>query len=216
VSGATGATWTFKPVSGGSYAVYVEVTDSLGVNVASNSADVTVNIHDVAVINVTSSKTVVGQGYEDNVTVTVEDLGNYSETFNVTVYANATSVASQNVTLSISKVILLARFCDITFTWNTTGFGYGNCTVSAYVTLAPDETNAANNSLTGGNVTVTVPGDLNGDGTVDIYDAIILANAFGSVPGSPNWNPNADINGDGVVDIYDAIILAANFNQHIP
>jgi hypothetical protein len=60
------------------------------------------------------------------------------------------------------------------------------------------------------------PGDINGDGTVDIYDAIILAGAFNSMLGSPNWNPNADINGDGWVDIYDAIILAGHYNQHIP
>jgi uncharacterized protein (DUF2141 family) len=175
-----------------------------------------VNIHDVAVINVTSSKTVVGQGYEDNVTVTAEDLGNYSETFNVTVYANATSIASQNVTLSIANSTFLARFRDITFTWNTTGFAYGNYTVNAYVTLAPGETNAANNSLTGGNVTVTIPGDLNGDGTVDIFDAVLLAGAYGSTSATPHWNPNADINGDGSVDIFDAVILAGHFNQSIP
>ena len=61
-----------------------------------------------------------------------------------------------------------------------------------------------------------IPGDVNGDGTVDIYDAILLAAAFNSTPGSRNWNPNADINGDGVVDIYDAIILAAHFGQSLP
>jgi parallel beta-helix repeat protein len=59
-------------------------------------------------------------------------------------------------------------------------------------------------------------GDLNFDGSVDIYDAIILAGAFNSIPGSPNWNPNADINGDNIVDIYDAIMLAGHFNQHSP
>ena len=58
-----------------------------------------------------------------------------------------------------------------------------------------------------------VPGDINGDGVVDIYDAIILANSFNSKPGSPNWNANADINSDGSVDIYDAIILASHFGQ---
>ena len=175
-----------------------------------------VNIHDVAVTSFTSSKTVVGLGYGLNVTVTAEDMGDYAETSNVTVYANTTSIAcAQNVTFSIANSTLFARVRDITFTWNTAGFAYGNYTVSAYVTLAPGETNAANSSLTGGNVTVTIPGDINGDGTVDVYDAIILASAFGSNPSSPNWNPNVDINGDGIVDIYDAIILAAHFGQSI-
>jgi len=61
-----------------------------------------------------------------------------------------------------------------------------------------------------------ISGDVNGDGTVDIYDAILLSGAFNSQLGSAKWNPNADINGDGIVDIYDAIILSGHFNQHYP
>jgi parallel beta-helix repeat protein len=61
--------------------------------------------------------------------------------------------------------------------------------------------------------TLSLPllGDINADGTVDIFDAITLSSAFGSKPGNTNWNPKADINSDGVVDIYDAIILANNY-----
>ena len=207
VSDATNTTWTFTPTSAGSYTVYVEVTDSVGAQATYNTVNVTVNTHDVAVTNVTTSKTVVGQGYGLNVTVTAADLGDYSETFTVTVYANTTSIASQNVTLSSGNST------DITFTWNTTNFAYGNYTISAYAWPVPGETNMANNNFTGGNVTVTIPGDINGDGTVDIYDAIILSAAYGSTPGSKNWNPNADINGDGIVDIYDAIILASAYGS---
>lgn len=43
VSGATSATWTFVPVSIGSYNVYVNVTDNVNVTVKSNIAPVTVN-----------------------------------------------------------------------------------------------------------------------------------------------------------------------------
>jgi parallel beta-helix repeat protein len=59
----------------------------------------------------------------------------------------------------------------------------------------------------------TLVGDINQDRTVDIYDAILLSNAYSSSPSSPNWNINADINGDNTVDIYDAIILASNFGK---
>jgi len=60
-------------------------------------------------------------------------------------------------------------------------------------------------------------GDINGDGVVNIFDAILLARAYNShcanydyqgEPASPNWNPNADLNNDGVIDIYDSIILS--------
>jgi parallel beta-helix repeat protein len=56
-------------------------------------------------------------------------------------------------------------------------------------------------------------GDVNGDFTVDIFDAILLAGSFNSTPESGSWNPNADLNNDNVIDIYDAIILAANFGR---
>jgi hypothetical protein len=59
-------------------------------------------------------------------------------------------------------------------------------------------------------------GDVNGDGTVNILDAIQLSNAFLSTPSSSNWNPNADLNGDGVVNILDAIILSNQFGSTHP
>ncbi len=61
-----------------------------------------------------------------------------------------------------------------------------------------------------GYVQIRLTGDLNRDSAVDISDAIILANAYGSTLSAPNWNPDADINGDGTVDIYDAIILVGH------
>ena len=50
-------------------------------------------------------------------------------------------------------------------------------------------------------------GDINGDGVVNILDAIMQASAFGCTPQDTNWNPRADLNDDGVVNILDAIIL---------
>jgi hypothetical protein len=59
-------------------------------------------------------------------------------------------------------------------------------------------------------------GDMNFDGKVDIYDALILANSFGTMPGQPRWNNLADLNHDNTVDIYDAILLANNFGEKRP
>ena len=56
-------------------------------------------------------------------------------------------------------------------------------------------------------------GDLNGDGAVDLFDALLLAKAFGTNPDLQNWNEDADINGDGIVDIYDAIALCNCFGH---
>ena len=59
-------------------------------------------------------------------------------------------------------------------------------------------------------------GDLNFDGTVDIYDAILFAMSFGTRPSDLHWNPYADLNKDGIIDIYDAIILSSHFGQERP
>lgn len=59
----------------------------------------------------------------------------------------------------------------------------------------------------------TATADINNDGSVDIYDAILLANSYNSVPTSSNWNSKGDLNSDNIVDIYDAIILASNYGK---
>lgn len=60
---------------------------------------------------------------------------------------------------------------------------------------------------------VKLDGDLNNDGVVDIYDCVIIALAYGSSMGNPNWNPKADVNGDGIVDIFDMVIVALNYGK---
>ncbi len=56
-------------------------------------------------------------------------------------------------------------------------------------------------------------GDCDGDNEVTLYDFGILVNAFGSVPGDPNWAPRADLDGDMEVTLFDFAILNVNFGQ---
>jgi parallel beta-helix repeat protein len=165
---------------------------------------------DVGVTLVITSKTIVGQGYNVLVELKIMNYGAYDEKSILTAYANMSTAATQNVALSKGS------FTVVTLTWSTMGFQYGKYVMSAYWQPVQGETNTANNLCFGGNMTVTIPGDLQADSTVDIYDAIILAGAFNTNPSSPHWNANADINSDNSVDIYDAIILAGHFNQHVP
>jgi ABC-type transport system substrate-binding protein len=58
-----------------------------------------------------------------------------------------------------------------------------------------------------------IQGDINADGVVDIFDAVLLAGAAGSTPSASNWNPDADLNKDLIVDLFDAVILAAHAGQ---
>ena len=180
----------------------------------SGTVNVTAPSHDVAVSRVALAKTVISKGYGGNITATAANFGGNAETFNVTVYANSSYISSANVTLSSGNS------ANVTFTWNTTGFAYGNYTISAYAWPVPGETNTANNNCTGGWVIVSLIGDVTGpsgwpDGQVSMRDVAVIARAFGSTPGSSNWNPNADLNNDGTVNMRDIALVARNFGQHI-
>jgi hypothetical protein len=168
-----------------------------------------VNVHDIALISVIPSKTVVGQGYILETNITAADLGSYPETFDVTVYANATGIISQNVILSSGNST------TVTFSWNTSDVAYGNYIISAYATPVLGETNTTDNNCTGGLVAVSIPGDINGDFKVSLVDVVLLAQAYGSKPDSANWNPNADIDDSGIVGLSDLAVLAANYGKHL-
>ncbi|MCH2132796.1 MAG: hypothetical protein MK116_03500, partial [Phycisphaerales bacterium] len=51
------------------------------------------------------------------------------------------------------------------------------------------------------------PGDLDGNGQVDVEDLLAVLAAFGST------DAGADINGDGMVDVEDVLMLLANWNS---
>jgi hypothetical protein len=146
-----------------------------------------------------------------NITVTTLNKGNFTETYNVTVYANATVIDTEIVSMQLSGMQTV-----LTVKWNTTGWAYGNYTIKAYASPVAGETSIGDNTYTDGVINVGIPGDVNGDGTVNILDAIQVSNSFLATPDSSNWNPNADINSDNVVNILDAIILANHFLQHYP
>jgi len=92
-------------------------------------------------------------------------------------------------------------YLNFTMPKNSLPGNYTVCATSIY------QYSTATNHLT---FKIQVP-DLNNDGTVDIYDLIIVASAYGTSEGDQDWNPAADINGDKTVDIYDLILVASCF-----
>ncbi len=61
-----------------------------------------------------------------------------------------------------------------------------------------------------------IPGDLNSDGIVNIFDLRIVARAFGTVPGDPNWDSRADVNRDNRINIYDLVLICRNYGRTKP
>jgi len=58
-----------------------------------------------------------------------------------------------------------------------------------------------------------INGDINGDNTISLADFGQLKAAYGSMPGSGNWNPNADLDGNGSVGLSDFGILKLHYGQ---
>jgi parallel beta-helix repeat protein len=163
----------------------------------------------LAITNVLSSKTAVGEGYKVYINVTVQNEGWNQQTTKLTVYLNTTVLATVT-----SLVMAPSSQVNMNFTWQTTAGTRGTYIIRAAVDPVSGEVDTGDNALNASkSVRVTMAGDVNGDGSVDIYDAIVLAGAFNSYPSSSNWNGNADINSDNAVDIYDAILLANNFGK---
>jgi len=168
-------------------------------------------IHDIAVLSITTDKTVVGEGYGAKIYVTLENEGTFTETFNFTIYANTTAVNITQASLpALSQTTL-------TIHWDTTGIGKGNYTISVQVDPVEGETDMTdNNSTATKEVCVTIPGDVDASFKVDIFDIVGIAGSYMKVEGEPGYTPNNDIDGSGIVNIFDIVIACNHYMQSWP
>ena len=176
-------------------------------------------VPDLAVVGLSSSKTVVGQMLSMSINVTVQNQGNTAATWNLTLNANSTVIEKKRVSLSAGVALTL------TFMWNTTGYSKGKYQISAHATTAVNETDTADNSLTDGWVQVAMIGDVAGQGIfpntlpdakVDIKDLATMAKCYGSTYPSLQYVANYDLDGNGKVDIKDLALAAKNYGRIDP
>jgi hypothetical protein len=175
--------------------------------------------HDVAVDQIHLSKTILGQEYCMNISVTVSNNGDLPETFNVSLYANDTIIASQNVTISNGDSTTIALI------WNSTGVNRGTYNMSAYAWPVLNETRTVDNLQIGDIVLVGVPCDVTGptsgvpDGICNMRDVGYFCSRFGTTPSDPSWDSNTDVTSavprvpDGTVNMRDIGESCANFGN---
>lgn len=108
-----------------------------------------VAIHDVAVTSVTPSATDVVQGQPVTIDVVVENLGDVSETFDVTVWTGILELGTQTVVDLPNGTSTI-----LPFDWDTTSMAVTTYTISAVASTVAGETDTANNALTDGDVNV--------------------------------------------------------------
>jgi len=162
---------------------------------------------DVAVVNVFPFPNDLYKGKTVNINITVRNEGDITETFDVSAYYDDSLIETIEVTSLPSK-----ENVTITLSWDTSGIAScQNYKIRVEAAQIPYETDLTDNNFIDGNVKVRLWGDINGDGVVDIFDALDGSLAFGSYPEHPRWNPWADILSNDEVDIFDMLILAGNF-----
>jgi hypothetical protein len=70
-----------------------------------------------------------------------------------------------------------------------------------------------NNSLDKTSIIVTIIGDINGDRTINILDAVVMSKAWDAYPTDAWWNFKADINHNGRVSIADGTRLGGHWGE---
>jgi len=171
----------------------------------------------VAVLNIKPFKSIVEDGSSVLINVTVQNQGfvraGFKENFTISVYANETLIAKKTVSL------VAGASSTLNFTWNTTDIPKGSYRIIAEVSAVPNETNTADNSLTYSTVWVVIPGDVNHDGIVDIYDIVTIAAYYGANQTHPKWDKLVrfcDSDGNGKITINDIVMACANYRKTDP
>jgi len=179
-------------------------------------------IHDVAVINVDRGtfvwSTWLGPSMRVrdftytswqkpfDINVTVENEGDFVETFNVTAYNNTSPIGTQTVTdLAPGENVTLNFIWDHRSVAASPRVPAPVFVIAANASVVPSETDTIDNTYVDGTVQVRHPGDSNGDGRVDEND--FPPQYMGDYDQNPRW----DFDGNGVVGLPDIVILAKNW-----
>jgi uncharacterized repeat protein (TIGR02543 family) len=179
------------------------------VNWTGTGGFVTSSANPLTVTNVTSAQTITANFSDNTFTVTPTAGSNGTISPAAPQAVNTGATTSFTVTPSSGYQIATVTGCGGTLsnTTYTTGVITGACTVSASFSVIPPST--------------TLKGDVNGDGKVDIFDALLtLQYGLNLIPhnaaNDANYLANADVapldtngkpKGDGKIDIFDALII---------
>jgi thermitase len=210
--------WNTTNVVPADYEIYAEIS------VFPDETDVTDNVYhdgvvtvlspiirDIAVIDITVLERIIYQGRNVDINVTVVNLGEATETFTVSLYYDEVLIDIKTV----QNLTPNATF-TLSFTWSTLDVSYGNYTLKAKASEIPGELNLNNNEYSYCWITITLLGDIDGNGRVGLGDLVLLAKAYGSRIGDPNWNSLADLAEPlGIISLTDLVTLAYHYGQSI-
>jgi hypothetical protein len=204
-SGVEEGTYTIRAEAG---VVPYEIDTSNNVYVDGTVQILTV-IRDVAVTEVVVEQNWAYKGWLVQVNVTVENLGEVAETFNVALYYDGHLVNTYDIIGLTPHTSFV-----VSFMWNTSSAEpCHNYTLSAEASEVPYEYDTTNNIYVDGAVKLRLMGDVNEDGLVNMLDLYEVSLSFGFFKGDPEFNMYADINKDGFINMLDLYLVAQNFGN---
>ena len=90
-----------------------------------------------------------------------------------------------------------------------------NYTIKVYAEPVPEETETADNTFVDGNITLTIPGNVDRDKDADIYDVVKIASVYGVTNKNPKYDADLDVNYDGKIDLYDIVIAPSHYGESL-
>jgi len=106
-------------------------------------------IHDIAILNVNSSRTMMYIGDVDVIEVLVKNQGDYAESFNVTLLYDSSVIG-----VAFVDNLAPGSTRSLAFFWNTQGLAEGKYTLTANASQVPSEDNIGDNIYVDGSVEV--------------------------------------------------------------
>jgi len=142
------------------------------------------NCINVVVKNVIAFPTIASVGESVSINATVRNESNITETFDVTVYYNSTTIGTQTVTS-----LNLGASATLTFNWDTVGLAAGIYIISANASFVEGETYTADNGFVDGGVRLTT----NPAARFTFSPSIPTPGQIVTFNASESFSPNGDI-----------------------
>lgn len=165
-------------------------------------------IHNVAISSLAMPENWPRQGEAFDVTVRVENRGDYTESTALAVTVDGASLGSA------SPVLSPGQSAAFSFSWASAGKPIGPHDLQASLSQVQGEVRTSDNSVST-RFFVLSAGDVQRDGVVNILDLVLVGGSFLSKPWDPRYNPQADINKDGNINILDLVIIGSKFGEKV-
>ncbi|MBO0887713.1 hypothetical protein J2P12_01290, partial [Candidatus Bathyarchaeota archaeon] len=165
--------------------------------------------NDLGVRQLSGPMPLIRSQYPVNLTTLVQNYGSSLESATLSLQANSTILSTWAVSLAAGQ--------SQKFYYNWTNPAWGRYTISATLSsISPANSPNNQDTFVQQLLRVSPPGDVNGDGTVDILDLALIAFCFNTVPvPGTQCNGFVDANRDGHIDIQDLALAAFYYNKSV-